>query len=487
MKKLILLFLLTTSPALAQSIPQYKPHQVVGNPLDTKAPSTGANVVSPLILDTSGLSCPTCANTANGSPLTSTNDINITVTLGGSPSIALLNPASLTMGWTGTLAANRLNSEVVQSVFNDTNVLGSISNQALTLGWLGTLAAPRLNSNVVQSFTNDTNIHASITAQNAVLSWSGLLAVTRGGTGVGTSTGTGSVVLNTSPNIVTPTGIVKGDVGLGNVANVDTTNAANITSGTLLVARLPNIPVANLNSGTGASSSTFWRGDGQWATPSGGGNVSGPVSSTVNHLAIYSNTSGTSIADMGSNGVIGQALVSTGPSTAPAFKSGAWTLLNTLTASNSASLSDTTSITSAYTEYEIVLEQIVPSTAGFSSFLFQVQISGSFQTTGYLSTDLYGNGTTTGSDLLTTGILATRLGNVSPSGLTSGRYLLSGPAQTLTCKSIYGNATNNTGAVAISVMVNGCYNGGSGAITGIQLLNSTGNIASGIMKIYARN
>jgi hypothetical protein len=115
--------------------------------------------------------------------LTKTDDTNVTLTLGGSASTALLNAASLTLGWTGTLGVSR--------------------------GGTGTGVAG------ISAFNNITGYTAS------------------GATGT-TST---NLVFSTSPSITTPTLVGDATLSTGNLIQGTAAKGINFTANTPLAGK----------------------------------------------------------------------------------------------------------------------------------------------------------------------------------------------------------------------------------------------------------
>ena len=99
---------------------------------------------------------------ATGAALTRTDDTNVTLTLGGAPTTALVNAASLTLGWTGQLAVGRGGSgastltgllvgngaSAFTAITTSAGIAGQISDEtgsgALVFATSPTLVAPTL-------------------------------------------------------------------------------------------------------------------------------------------------------------------------------------------------------------------------------------------------------------------------------------------------------------------------------------------------------
>jgi hypothetical protein len=164
-------------------------------------------------------------------------------------------------------------------------------------------------------------------------------------------------------------------------------------------------------------------------------------------------------------------------------------LLNTLTAAGSATLSDTTSITSSFNEYEIVFENIVPATTGTTCEL-QIHEGGSFQSAGYKTNVAYftGSGLVEGSS--TTFMFCSgpsRVDNTTPG--VSGTLKLYAPTNAAVKHGITGQTTYAQSAAGESAMSSGYFDTAV-ALDGFQVCFSSSvptcnvNITSGTIKIY---
>jgi hypothetical protein len=253
----------------------------------------------------------------NGKYPVSLSDLNQSLSLAGTV-LSISGPRNSHVDLAGILAGLGSSGSGSGVVAHDATLIGNgistsplgISNQGITPLKLAGVNTNGTNGQVLTSNGSGSFVWADLASGTgggltAVTTFGGLSSTTNSGTAnIGINDGglfltkiapiAGSTIIGNSStsygyptalpmsSIKTMLALTKSDVGLGNVQNVDQTNASNLISGTIPAGRFASATIpANAIIGNG-DATTYLRGDGTWGAPAGGGSsVASGISTTL--------------------------------------------------------------------------------------------------------------------------------------------------------------------------------------------------------------